>query len=90
MKNTLVSLVAMACFGFASAQSVQAPVTTPGVLQQPRPSAAARAVDARASDAYSAHQMQSRGAKMAVCRTAAADQHLSGIELRQSLLNCMK
>jgi hypothetical protein len=88
MKNTLISLVAMTCFGIATAQSVQ-PTTTPGVLQQPRPSAAARA-DVRASDAYSAHQMQSRGSKMAVCRANAIEQHLTGIELRQSLLNCMK
>jgi hypothetical protein len=57
-------------------------------LQQPRPSAGAHA-DARASDAYNAHRMQNRGAKMAGCRAAAAEKQLSGVELRQSLLDCM-
>ncbi|MEY4907883.1 MAG: hypothetical protein RL260_1601 [Pseudomonadota bacterium] len=92
MKILLISLLAIACAGVATAQNAPAPSKpprpTPGVLQQPRPSAGAHA-DARASDAYNAHRMQNRGAKMAGCRAAAAEKQLSGVELRQSLLDCM-
>lgn len=96
MKKILICLAGVASFtfsGLAMAQAAAAnklnPAPVPGVLQQHRPAANAHN-DTQANGAYNARHMQTHRSKMASCRVTAMQQGLSGVEYRQSLLNCMK
>jgi len=87
--QVVLSVALLAVAGWAHAETGRAADAQPKALKQPGPSAAAHQ-DAKASEAYSAHRMQDRGSKMAVCRKSVEDKGLAGTEARQELLNCMR